>query len=96
MRSARCFGDVPTECREPNWQPLLDLVPEHVVEGFMWMYRTELDDGSVVHAYKHSETRRYVFLGEDGRGYTYCRGGRYQIADPERQLRYATRGVERG
>jgi hypothetical protein len=71
-----------SEC--PNWQPLLDLVGEHLVEWFMWMYEIELADQSRVHAYKHVATRRYFHLAEDGRAFGYRSYARY-LAIPLRE-----------
>jgi hypothetical protein len=50
----------------PYWQPLLDLVGEFLIGDFMWMGQIELEGGIVIHAYKHSATRRYLRLHEDG------------------------------
>jgi len=65
---------------EPNWQPLLDAVGEHLTGTFMWMYRVHLDGGGILHAYKHIFTRRYMHLGEDGRVYEYTACGRYVVS----------------
>ncbi|MGK2931394.1 MAG: hypothetical protein ACSLFD_01230 [Solirubrobacterales bacterium] len=58
----------------PHWDPLLNLVGERTPE-FMWMFEIELEDGTAVHAYKHSGTRRYFHLGVDGRTFIYRHGG---------------------
>ena len=79
MPAPLCYGragDI-EEMTEPVWQPLLDAVGEHLTATFMWMYATTLDGGRVVHAYKHIHTRRYLFLGEDGRAYEWARCERY-------------------
>lgn len=47
-----------------RWPPLLELVPDYVPD-FMWMYEVELEDGTVLQAYKHRWTRRYLYI-EDG------------------------------
>ena len=91
MDSEKCFEGGPNEYEDPTWQPLLELAPERIVEDFMWMHRTKLENGTTVHVYKHCETRKYVFLDESGCAYTYREGGRYLLADPEWQLRYALR-----
>lgn len=65
----------------PDWRPLLDFVPDEVPE-FMWMFRVDLIDGTVVEAYKHSWTRRYLHLDRCGRAYVFLGGGRYEEADP--------------
>jgi hypothetical protein len=67
----------------PVWGPLLDLVGDFLIGDFMWMTELELDDGSVMHAYKHSATRRYLHLHEsDGRTFTYAGGDRYRVIHP--------------
>jgi len=55
----------------PNWDPLIDLVGLELVRWFMWMGQIELVDDTLVHAYKHVATRRYLHVGEDGRVFTY-------------------------
>jgi hypothetical protein len=77
----------------PVWQPLLDLAPDHV-DGFMWMFEVELEDGRRLHAYKHWWTRRYLHLAHDGRAFVYenhrCWSlddpGWYREVEPERLL----------
>lgn len=58
------------------------------------MYRVELEDGSVIEAYKHSSTRRYVHLDECGRGYEFLGGRSYREVDPRALLRMATEPIE--
>jgi hypothetical protein len=66
----------------PVWQPLLDFVGEYLIGDFMWMCEIELEDGSVIHAYKHSATRRYLHLDEvDGRAFAYVDPDRYRVID---------------
>lgn len=43
----------------------------YVVEFFMWMNSVELSDGTVLEAYKHRETRRYLHLARGGRAFQY-------------------------
>jgi hypothetical protein len=71
--------------RDPEWQPLINLAPEHV-EDFMWMHSVELEDGSIVHAYKHWWTRRYVHLDRVGRAFAYFECDCYRQTDPLRLL----------
>jgi hypothetical protein len=74
----------------PDWGPLVELAPAHV-EHFMWMFEVELENGIVLHAYKHWETRRYLHLDEAGRAYVYIwdeklaaeDDGRYEQVDPD-------------
>jgi hypothetical protein len=73
----------------PDWGPLIELAPENFDE-FMWMFEVEMEDGLRIHAYKHSETRRYVHLDQFGRAYVYLwdekltaeDDGRYQEVGP--------------
>lgn len=67
-----------TEQREPEWQPLLNLL----AGPFMWMGSYELEDGRLVHAYKHSRTRQYLHLSEDCDAFVYTDAGRYRPVDP--------------
>jgi hypothetical protein len=53
----------------PVWEPLVEAVGQRLAETFMWMQENELDDGTVVHAYKHIHTRRYLYLTADGRAF---------------------------
>jgi hypothetical protein len=69
----------------PDWRPLLDFVPDEVPE-FRWMFRVELEDGSVVEAYKHSWTRQYLHLDENGRAFRFVGGRSYEEVDPEELL----------
>jgi hypothetical protein len=71
-----------------NWQPLLELAPDDI-EDFMWMFVAELEDGSCAHAYKHRWTRRYLFLGEDGRAFDEVRPGRFEEVEPRLLLEEA-------
>jgi hypothetical protein len=52
----------------PDWRPLFGLSPSDVLD-FMWMHRVDLLDGTVVEAYKHWSTRKYIYLDASGRGY---------------------------
>jgi hypothetical protein len=61
----------------PVWEPLRAAVGERLVETFMWMHEEELDDGSVLHAYKHIHTRRYLNLTPDGRAFACAPCGGY-------------------
>jgi hypothetical protein len=54
---------------KPSWEPLIGLVGQDLVPGFMWMFALELDDGTEVHGYKSAATRQYLHLALDGRAY---------------------------
>jgi hypothetical protein len=62
---------------EPVWEPLLRVVGDRLVETFMWMHETVLEDGTVLHAYKHIYTRRYLYLTESGAAFEYAPCGAY-------------------
>lgn len=55
----------------PDWDPILALMDERLVGGFMWMFEAQLEDGTLVHAYKNRLTRHYLFLDESGRAYRW-------------------------
>jgi hypothetical protein len=65
----------------PEWEPLLNLAPDHVVD-FMWMGTVQLTDGTRLQAYKHYWTRRYLHLSEDGRAFVFVPKTRYQEVNP--------------
>lgn len=69
---------------EPNWEPLLAVVGEDLVEWFMWMCPVELTDGTRLEAYKHRISRRYLYLDGRGRAWGYVEprgraGARYRL-----------------
>jgi hypothetical protein len=74
-----------TQCKNPVWEPLLNLASEHV-DDFMWMCEVKLESGARLHAYKHYWTRRYLHLGEDGRAFVYREPDRYRQISPCRLL----------
>ena len=65
----------------PEWEPLLNLAPDQVVD-FMWMYTVQLVDGTRLQAYKHYWTRRYLHLSQDGRAFVFVPKTRYQEVNP--------------
>jgi hypothetical protein len=67
-----------TDCMEPEWAPLVNLIGLELVEWFMWMFAVALEDGSTLQAYKHVTTRRYFHLAEDGRAFAYTARGSYR------------------
>jgi hypothetical protein len=56
---------------EPDWRPLEAILPLELCGPFMWMSDIELDGGGRLFVYKHSTTRRYFHLDEDGAPYRY-------------------------
>jgi hypothetical protein len=61
---------------QPDWRPLRRILPDVLVETFMWMFEVGLPS-QPIHAYKHVVTRRYLFLSLDGAAYAYLDGDRY-------------------
>lgn len=77
----------PTESELPCWRPLIELVGLELVGEFMWMLQIVLEDDSMLHAYKHIETRRYLHLHEDGgRAFVCVAAGRYREVHPRTAL----------
>ena len=62
---------------EPNWDPLEKFLPLQLCGGFMWMQAEKLEGVGELQAYKHSGTRRYLYLDDEARPYEYV-GGRYR------------------
>jgi hypothetical protein len=60
----------------------------------MWMHRVDLVDGTVVEAYKHWLTRRYVYLDASGRGYELVGDAAFEEGDPMVLLVKAIMGAE--
>lgn len=69
------------EVDAPEWEPLLNLAPDHVVD-FMWMGTIQLVDGTRLQAYKHYWTRDYLHLSEDGRAFVFVPKTRYEEVNP--------------
>lgn len=77
-------------CRDPEWDPLIALAPDHLGE-FMWMHEVEMEDGNRLHAYKHRDTRRYLHLDHGGRAFVFVwdesrdveESSRYEEVDPQ-------------
>lgn len=65
----------------PEWEPLLNLAPDHVVD-FMWMGTVQLIDGTRLQAYKHYWTRDYLHLSEDGRAFVFVPKTKYEEVNP--------------
>ncbi len=65
----------------PEWEPLLNLAPDHVVD-FMWMGTVQLVDGTRLQMYKHYWTRQYLHLSDDGRTFVFVPKTRYEEVNP--------------
>jgi hypothetical protein len=78
-----------TERREPIWEPLLEVLPEDILD-FMWMGEVRLTDGTQIQLYKHYWTRRYLLFDLGGRTWIQKADDRYEEAeDPEWMLKLA-------
>jgi hypothetical protein len=65
----------------PDWGPLIELAPEYLDE-FIWMFEVESGGGTLLHAYRHRETRRYLYLDQAKRAYVYL-GDKRLTADDD-------------
>jgi hypothetical protein len=65
------------QARNPDWRPLVAVLGEDLAGSFMWIYEAQLADGRQLHAYKHIDTRRYVFLDPACNAFAYLGGERY-------------------
>jgi hypothetical protein len=65
----------------PEWEPLLNLAPDHVGD-FMWMGTVRLTDGTRLQMYKHYWTRNYLHLSDDGRAFVFVPKTRYEEVNP--------------
>jgi hypothetical protein len=73
----------PLRVSAPEWEPLLNLAPDHVGD-FMWMGAVELTDGVRLDAYKHRETQRYLHLDHKARAFVFIWDKRYKrTGDPQ-------------
>ena len=63
---------------EPDWAPLERFLPLALCGPFMSMHLVELDDGRLLHAYKHSVTRRYLLLDTEADAYEDLDRGRFR------------------
>lgn len=61
----------------PTWEPLLLQVGDYLVKWFKYMGAVRLADGTRLHMYKHTWTRRYLHLSDDGRCFRYSGEGSY-------------------
>jgi hypothetical protein len=63
---------------DPEWEPLEAFLPLELCGPFMWMNSITLEDGRVLQAYKHSETRRYLRLDANADSYECLDHGRFR------------------
>jgi hypothetical protein len=62
----------------PDWEPLRALLPRGLCDGFMWMNSVQLDDGTELQAYKHIDTRRYLWLDDEAVAYEHLGRDRFR------------------
>lgn len=68
----------------PYWAPLeLLLGSDELCAQFMWMFDVELDDGTVLNAYKHRYTRCYFHLDDAACTFYYARDSLYGTIRPD-------------
>jgi hypothetical protein len=60
---------------------LISLAGDQVTE-FMWMFRVDLTNGTAIEAYKHSRSRRYLYLDGSGCAYALVGDVTYEVGDP--------------
>jgi hypothetical protein len=64
----------------PDWAALEALLgADELCAHFMWMHDVVLEDGTILHAYKHRWTRCYFHLANDGRAFYYVDGDPYRV-----------------
>lgn len=81
MPSSKPRRGRPLRVDAPEWEPLLNLAPDHVGD-FMWMGTIQLTDGTRLQVYKHYWTRDYLHLSEDGRAFVFVPKTRYEEVNP--------------
>lgn len=60
---------------DPSWDVLYAaLRPETLADFFTWMGDVELEDGTRVHVYRHTESRSFLHVTGDGRALIYVGG----------------------
>ncbi|ANA41809.1 hypothetical protein A2G06_16870 (plasmid) [Geobacter anodireducens] len=65
---------------EPNWVPLEEMIGARCAE-YMYIAGYQLEDGTVVHAYKQIDTRKYVNLSDDGRSWQFTGDGYQEVRE---------------
>jgi hypothetical protein len=72
----------------PDWRPLEHLLgADELCAHFMWMFDVELDDGTVLNAYKHKWTRCYFHLSDDARTFYFAGDELYGVIDPHTAIK---------
>ena len=88
MRSERLSKGQMRQGKTPDWGPLERLLRSHdLCAHFMWMFDVELEDGTILNAYKHRWTRCYFHLADDGRTFVFVPEHSYREIDPRVAIR---------
>ena len=66
--------DPPKPIFKQHWKPL----EHYFCKMYMFMGSHVLKDGTIVHTYKHIDTREYINLSDDGRSWKYTGAG-YEV-----------------
>jgi hypothetical protein len=83
VRARSFIGGEVRQGESPEWRPLeLLLGSDELCAEFMWMFDVQLEDGTVLNAYKHRWTRCYFHLSDDATTFYYAGGARYGKVDP--------------
>ncbi|MDO9410106.1 hypothetical protein [Patulibacter sp.] len=65
-------GDFVEGGEDPSWDALYTaLQPRTLADFFSWMGDVDLDDGTRVHVYRHSDSRSFLHVTDDGRALIY-------------------------
>lgn len=72
-----------SQFNEARWATLEAALGSDIAAWFMWMHEIRLDDGTRIDAYKHTTTRRYLHLSDDGRAFDYLGDGGYGEVDSQ-------------
>ena len=80
---------------EPDWGPLENVLAWHACNPFMWMFEVELENGTRLHAYKHSHNRRYLHLSASGEAWSYVWKADDDDFDPSAPSEYCREQLHR-
>jgi len=84
-----------TQYETPDWGPLILVLGEVLPGWFMWMHEVRLDNGLILNAYKHHETRRYLHLSRDGSAFRFRGPQSYLHVDLAKEIEDAFNEEER-
>ena len=95
VRSRRFVSGRMGQCKVPNWTALEQLLgSDELCAHFMWMFDVVLGDGSLLNAYKHRWTRRYLHLAEDADTFQYVGDDLYRLVEPSAAIEGVFTGWE--